>query len=467
MFVRKLILLIAMLAATQSIAQPIAQPAKQPVIRQWTLQSSVQQAIETSPELKKSIAELGVRQADINLSSLWPDPEIAFRVDNKMGQDDGAGGYDLTDIVVRQSIPMSRIKYQEEAASASMKAARFSQQFQSLQVQNRVSKVFHQLQFASAKLTLAKKRLKLANELNGKADKKSQVVVVRYLTPLEKMRLNIIREEARQAEGSAEGKYKEALSEFVKLLGIEMSRVSSVSELQPVSDIPNLEKLLELQNSHAQLSSQQQEVLAANHSIDVARSSQMIDPTIGLSWSKDTLSTGREDIYAIMFNIQIPITDRKATAESKATYKASQQKIELQLLKRELKINLNRSYTHLNHVIGQSVDYKKKVLKPAAKMLELTNKGFSSGELNILSLVDANNTYFEARLTYIDLLYQARMELADVKLFAGQLITDTQVQYSSGPNSSMQSSASYSSASHGSASHGSDSKGSSLDMESK
>jgi cobalt-zinc-cadmium efflux system outer membrane protein len=408
-FVRNLLLLIAVLASTQSIAQ------------QWNLESSVQQAIATSPELKKSIAELGVRQADINLSSLWPDPEIGFKVDNKMGQDDGAGGYDLTDITVRQSIPMSRIKYQEEAAAASMKAAHFSQQYRSLQVQNRISKVFHQLQFASAKLTLAEKQLKLANEMYGQDESESKGVVVRYLSPLEKMRLTIIREEAKQASGSAEGKYKEAISEFVKLLGIEMGSVTSVSELLPVENIPNLKQLTELQNSHAQLSSQQQEVMAANHKIDVARSTQMIDPSIGLSWQ-------REDIYAIMFNIQIPITDRKTTAESKATYKASQQKIELQLLKRELKINLNRSYTHLNHVIEQAVEYKKKVLKPAGKMLELTNKGFTSGELNILSLVDANNTYFEARLTYLDLIYQARVELAEVKLYAGQLITDTQVQ---------------------------------------
>ncbi len=420
MFLRNLLLLITVMVSTQSIAQ------------QWTLQSSVQQAIATSPELKKSIAELGARQADINLSSMWPDPEIAFRVDNRMGQDDGAGGYDFTDVLIRQSIPMSRIKYQEEAAAASMKAAHFSQQFQSMQVQSRVSKVFHQLQFASAKLSLAEKQLKLANEMygqdKGSKNKSRAQVVVRYLSPLEKMRLTIIREEAKQASGSAEGKYKEALSEFVKLLGIEMDSVTSVSELLPVTDIPNLKQLSELQNSHAQLTSQQQEVQAANHKIDVARSSQMIDPTIAVSWSKDTLSTGREDIFGIMFNVQIPITDRKATAESKATYKASQQKIELQLLRRELKINLNRSYTHLNHVIEQAVEYKKKVLKPAGKMLELTNKGFTSGELNILSLVDANNTYFEARLTYLDLIYQARVELAEVKLYAGQLITDTQVQ---------------------------------------
>lgn len=413
--------LIALILITVSVTNPS-------IAQQWTLQSSVEQAIVTSPELKKSIAELGVRQADIDLSSLWPDPEIGFKVDNKMGQDDGAGGYDLTDITVRQSIPMSRIKYQEEAAAASMKAAHFSQQFESLQVQNRVSKVFHQLQFASAKLLLAEKQLKLANEMYGQDKSKSKGIVVRYLSPLEEMRLTIIREEAKQAEGSAEGKYKEALSEFVKLLGIEMDSASSVSELLPVTDVPDLKQLSDLQSSHAQLSSQQQEVLAANHKIDVARSSQMIDPTIGLSWQRDTLSTGREDIYAIMFNVAIPITNRKTRAESKATYKASQQKIELQLLKRELKINLNRSYTHMNHVIEQAVEYEKKVLKPAGKMLELTNKGFTSGELNILSLVDANNTYFEARLTYLDLIYQARVELAEVKLYAGQLITDTQVQ---------------------------------------
>lgn len=394
----------------------------------WNLQSSIQQAIMASPELKKSIAELGVREADINLSRLWPDPEIGFRVDNKMGKDDGAGGYDLTDITIWQSIPLSRLKYQEKAATASMKAARFSQQYQLLQVQNRVSKIFHQLQFASAKLALAKKQLKLADSMSAQGAVRPGGVVVRFLTPLEKMRLSIIREEARQAQENAEGKYQEASSEFVKLLGIEADAVASVSELSPISEVPDIKHLLELQNSHAQLSSQQQEVLAANYKIDVARSSQTLDPSIGLSWQRDALSTGREDIYAVMVNLQIPLSDRKTTAESKATYKASQQKIELQLLRRELRINLNRSYTHLKHIIEQADKYRNNVLKPAGNMLVLTKKGFSSGELNILSLVDANNTYFDAQLNYLDLLYQARVELADVKLFAGQLITDAQVR---------------------------------------
>jgi len=396
----------------------------QPNIQEWNLRSSVQQAVTVSPELKKSIAELGVRQADIKMSSLWQDPEVEFRVDNKMGQDDGRDGYDLTDITISQPIPISRIKYQEDAASASMEAARFSLQFELLKLQNRVSKVFHKLQFESAKLSLAEKQLTLARGL--KSQNKSNSHVVRYLTPLEEMRLNIIHEEANQTAGNSEGHYKEALSYFVKFLDLEHDHVTTVSKLLPVEDIPDLAMLTELQNKHVQLSSQHQEVLAANHGIDVARNSQMIDPSISFSWQKDTLSTGREDIYAVMFNIQIPFNDRENIATNKATYKASQQKIELQLLKRELKINLDRSHAHLKHIVEQAEQYKKKVLKPAEKMLELTKMGFSSGELNILSLVDANNTYFEARLTYLELLYQARMELAEVQLYAGQMIKGVQ-----------------------------------------
>ncbi len=405
--------------------------SSQAYARSWTLESSIQQAMATSPELKKSAAEIGSRKQEINLSSLWPDPDIGFRVDNKMGQDDGSGGYDVTDITISQPIPVSRIKYQTSAAEASLKAAEFARQYKSLQVQNRVARVFHQLQYAAAELSLAKKQLALADKMQTQSRKNSQGVVVRYLTALEKMRLSIIHEDARQAAASAEGKYAEALSEFVKLLDIDAGAVTEVSDLEPVTSIPDIDHLISLQGRHAQLSSQKQEVLAAKYEIDVARNSQYADPTIGLSWSRDTFFYGRDDIYAIMFNVQIPLSDRKNTAASKATFKASQKRIDLQLLQRELKINLNRSYTHLNHVVEQASEYEKKMLEPARKILTLTSKGFNSGELNILSLVDANNTYFEARLQYLDLIYQARLELADVKLFAGQLLDEKAGQESS------------------------------------
>jgi cobalt-zinc-cadmium efflux system outer membrane protein len=413
------------------LAVPIIFFTSESIAQQWTLKSSIEQAMSTSPELQISMAEIGARREDVNLSGLWPDPEIELRVDNKLGQDDGSGGYDLIDIKVSQAIPLSRTKYQKTVASANLKASEFSRKYQALLIQNDVSKVFHQLQLASAEYTLANKRLELADQQSKQSQKSSDGIVVRYLTPLEKMRLSIIREEASQAASSAEGKYRETLDEFAKLLVIKSDMMITVSELQPIDIIPDISHLIAIQDEHAQIAGQEQKLLAAKSEIDVARSTQTLDPTISLTRSQDTFPNGRDDVYGIMFNIQIPIHDRKNKAESKANYKASQQNIELQQLRRELRIDLQRSFTHLNHVIEQAVEYKQKVLKPAKEMLELTNKGFASGELKMLSLVDANNTYFEARLHYLDLLYQSWVELADVNLYAGQLMTDLDDQSAS------------------------------------
>jgi len=409
--------------------QSIAADAARPTLQQWTLESSIQQAMTVAPELKKSMTTIGASEADMKMSSLWPDPSIEFRVDNKLGKDDGSGGYDLTDVTISQAIPFSRLKNQKLSAEASFKSAQFLQKHSQLQVQNRVSKVFHELQLASANMQLMERRLAFANQLNHSADKKAKGVVVRYLTPLEKMRISVIREEANQAVSNAEGKYYEALNEFTKLLGLDAGADIHVAELQAIEKVPALDFLSDFQEKHPQLVAQQQRLQSANADIEVARKSQVADPVVSLSRSEDSFASGREDVYALMLNIQIPLQDRKSSAVSKAGFKASEQRIELQRLKRELQINLKRSVTHANHIVEQASSYKQKVLKPAKKILDLTKKGFTSGELNMLSLVDATNTYFDARVRYLDLLYQAHAELADIYLFAGHLITDSDTQY--------------------------------------
>jgi len=125
-----------------------------------------------------------------------------------------------------------------------------------------------------------------------------------------------------------------------------------------------------------------------------------------------------------MFSLQIPLSDRTSKAASRATHLASEQRIELDRMQRDLHINLKQSHTHLHHLVEQAEDYRSKVLDPAGEMLALTRSGFTSGELNMLNLVDANNTYFEARLKYLDLLYQAHVELADMRFYAGQMLVD-------------------------------------------
>ncbi|MCW9046606.1 MAG: TolC family protein [Gammaproteobacteria bacterium] len=390
--------------------------------QQWTLQSSIAQAMTTSPELKISSAEIGARTSELELSGMWPDPSVELKVDNQMGRDEGTGDYGLSEITISQDIPLSRLKHQKSVAEAQLNAAMHSQSNETLVIQNRVAKVFYELQFATAAFELTHQRVKLADKLKASANNNKSDTLVRYLTPLEKMRLSIISEKAHQEEAAAEGKYRETLTEFYKLLGIDNNNKVNVPELLPVIDIPELDFLSDQQDRHPLLSTQQQILQAATNEIDVARNSAMRDPSISINKLRENFSSGTESVYGVMFNIEIPIHDRKSSKVSKANYNASQHRIELARLKRELQINLNQSYTHLNHVIEQTSEYKIKVLNPAKKILSLSEKGFISGELNILSLVDANNTYFESYMQYLDLMYQSWMEMADINLYAGQFI---------------------------------------------
>jgi len=396
--------------------------------QQWTMQSSIAQAMSTSPELKKSSAEVAARNADLQLSSLWPDPSVELKVDNQVGLDVGSGDYELSEITISQDIPLSRIRHQKSVAEAHLSAAKHSQNNDTLLIENRVAKVFYELQLTSAAYELTEKRVQLADKLNASSVKNNQGSVVRYLSPLEKMRLSIIREKAHQSESAAEGKLQETLTEFYKLLGINPVDKINVPDLMPVSILPDLATLTQLQDRHPLLSSQQQNLQAATNEIDLVRSSTMKDPSISINRLRENFSSGTENVYGLMFNIEIPIHDRKSTAISKARYSASQQRIELGRLKRNLQINLKRSFTHLNHIIEQASEYEKNVLQPATKMLALSEKGFISGELNILSLIDANNTYFDSHMQYLDLIYQSWIELADINLYAGKFTSDNNPQ---------------------------------------
>ena len=395
----------------------------QAIANHWTLQSSIAQAMNNSPELQQSTALIGARKAQRQLSEMWPDPSIEFKVDNQVGLDTGTGNYALSEISISQDIPLSRMTYQSRVANAQLNSAVHAQSQEALLLQNKVARTFYQLQLASEISALAQQRIDLADKLHASTNKKQRDPMIRYLTPLEKMRLDILREKSYQRAAAANGKRHEILIEFYKILGLDISQQTSVPPLLSVKKIDSLSQLKQLQSNHPLLASQRENLQAASDEIKLARSSSMRDPSISINRLRENFSTGTESVYGIMLNIEIPIHNRKNSAVSKAKYGARLQRIELARIKRDLELNLSRSHTHLNHVIEQANQYKDKVLEPAKKILQLSEKGFISGELNVLSLVDANNTYFESHIQYLNLLYQAWIEVCEINLNAGKFIS--------------------------------------------
>ena len=385
----------------------------------WSLRQSIQRVLEVAPETRISAAQLKSRQADLSQALAWPNPEISLRADEKLGIDDGKGGIDLTNFSITQPLPLGRLARRGKVAEANLMAAQANSQQQQLYLEHATALVFHHLQLTQANFHLAQQQLKLAQDYRQKKRNGHRDPLVRYLTPLEKQRLNIMYETANQALSTAEGKYEEARARFTSLLQLDTQNKLTVTDLKPVSRTADLHSLEQQLQTHASLLTRQRKLDAARAGIDASRDVNRADPTLTVFRERDYLAGRRTDYNGIVLGIQIPLWQSQKNYMAKAKAKRDEALAQLQSTQRDLSAHLHQSYTHLGHVIGQARNHRQNLLRPAKQVLELSRRGFASGELNLLALIDANNTYFGARRHYFELMQRALMEAAELRLAAG------------------------------------------------
>lgn len=390
----------------------------------WTLDASMRRAVEVAPEMKAADAEIGKQQGKLQQAGAWPNPSVELQVDDSLGLEDAAGGYDLTRLAISQPLPLGRLTHQREQAEAALAGAGAQRHQQQLLLEYQVAQRFHALQLAQAKLQLAEQRLQQASRYHRTdhrpADKDP---LVRYLSPLEGMRLDIVHQAAEQAVEIAEGEFNEVASHFKALLGIPREQQLQLTALAPVPRPEGLSTLEAALQRHPALQAVRQDIATAQAGIAVAKSQRFADPTLMLFRNEAFLGGRRQDSTGVMLSIQVPLWNQNKGAVSQARFSMYQAQAEMDLRQRELITNLRKSYIHLGHLIAQAEHYRTKLLQPAGKVFMLTRKGFEAGELNILTLIDANNTYFDAQARYLELLEQGWLELAELRKSAGLMLT--------------------------------------------
>ena len=401
--------MIGCLVATPALAQALP----------WTLESSIARALQHAPELRASAAEIAARSGDIVQASAWPNPTVELRADEKLGIADGRGGYTVNQATITQAIPLGRLAHQRRAAEANLDAAREEQRYQRLQIEARVAHAFHTLQLTQARQQLAQERLTFATGLG-----KGTSVLVRYLTPLERARLDILRESARQEVAHAEGTWSEALAQFRALLALPPDAQPATALLIAADAPATLAVLSERLTSHPALRATQQLRAASRAGVDVARAQRYADPTISIFREQDTLANSRQNYTGIMLGVHIPLWNKGDGGVARARAEADKVDAQLDVQRRDLDSRLRQSHLHLGHLIEQAEHYRTRLLVPARQVLTLTRKAYTSGEQNGLALVDANNTYFEAQARYLDLLHEAWIETAELRLAAGISLMD-------------------------------------------
>ncbi len=382
----------------------------------WTLETTAQRVLEQAPERRAAEAEVKARQGVLRQAGVWPNPTVELGADNSLGKEDGQGGADLTQFRVSQPLPVSgRLGVQRKQADAGLKQAEAEAGQQSLALEYEAARVFHGLQLNRALFLLAEQRLQSADEFQDIGRRREQAG---DLSRLERLRLDVVRESAKQLIASAEGEYSESLSDFLTLLNVAEAdpAVAALNHPPVLPDLAGLESQFE---ANPILSAARQRVEAARHGVDVARANRFADPELWLARERGFLGGSRQDVTAIGVAVTLPLWDRGKGHIDTARAAKQKAQFEAEALQRQIGNRLRLNHLHLAHLIEQAQEYRGKVLEPAEEIFQLSRKGFAAGEVEILNLVDAVETYFDARARYLELLQQSWLEAAELRRAAG------------------------------------------------
>jgi len=391
-----------------------------------SLEQSIQMAVSVAPELQAAQAKLGAQEAQLGSINTWPNPTVGMQVDNVLDLESGGSGYDLTEISFSQPIPLQRMKHERKQADLGIQKAQAQYQQQHLQLEYQVAQLFYEVQHKSALLKLAKQRLYEVQQHQKKhrSGKGEFDPLVRYVTPLEVMRLDIVLQTAKQGVAVAEGQYDEAAASFKALLALPLTQALNLPDLTPATLTLSHDDLKAALREHPSLRAGTLAVEEAEAGIAVAKANRIGDPVVTLFRRTDFLAGQRQAVNGIAVSVDVPFWNTSNSASVEAGFVAQQVQADVNTQQRDLQANLHKSYLHYGHLIAQTKHYRNKVLKPAKKMLNLTHRGFDVGELSVLTLVDAYNTYFDAQISHTNLLVQAWQELAMLRLSAGLSVVD-------------------------------------------
>jgi len=400
----------------------------------WTLDKSVNHALGVAPEMRATEAGIAARAGNLTQAEAWPNPIATLRADEKLGLEDGRGGYTLNQLTITQALPFQRLDHQRRAAVAELESARANQNYQRLLLETRTAQAFHMLQQATERQRLAQERLAFADTLQlrderqeigrskvgrPKNDQPKNDQLVRYLSPLELARLDILRATAHQDVSLAEGKWSESLAQFRALLALPPDAQPETVRLLPATTPVELSTLLERLTAHPALQATQLTRDSSRAAVDVARAQRFADPTLSVIYEQDNFAGERRNYTGLMLGVPIPVWNRNEGGVARARGEADKAEAELEIQRRDLGNRLRQSHLHLGHLIEQAEHYRTHLLQPARRVLDLTRKGYTTGEQNGLALVDASNTYFDAQARYLELLRDAWIEAAELRLAAG------------------------------------------------
>lgn len=384
---------------------------------EWTLEASVQRALERAPEIAAVDGEIRAGEGEREQAGRWPNPSLELGASDRIGRELSKGGSTLTEFSLSQPLPLGgRLSHARAVAGARVEALGAAAESERLRVEHEIALRFHGVQLSAARLALSQGFLVEAEAFRQVGRRRAEAG---ELSSLERMRLDLVREEAYQQVNSLEGDHSDAMAQLRPYLDLPEEAELRTVPLGPVPEPLSLEELSALADRHPRKLAARLRQHATERQVAHRRAERIADWELALALERDVFDGRKDEVTALRLRIPLPLWDQRQGAVKQALGQAEVEAARARVLERDLDAALRNAHAHLHHLITQAEHHRRQVLEPASQVYRLSRLGFEAGEVDLLGLIDAAGAYFSAQGRYLELLHDGWLEAAALRFAAG------------------------------------------------
>ncbi|GAB6082946.1 TolC family protein [Desulfuromonas carbonis] len=382
-----------------------------------TLQEALQRTLAANPDLAAAGAEQQAAAAERRQAGRRPNPELGVSLENALGS--GAyQGSDGAELTLELSLPVElggKRRLRREAADLALELAATAQASARIEALTTTRQRYlavlaaqEQLQLAQEEVAAANRSLQAAEERisTGKAPRVDRLRLQgeASIAALERTRAERALELARQALAAAWGA---TAVDFERLAG----------ELTPLPDLPELatvEGLLEQTPAaaRARLASAR-----SRNQLAQTRAERIPDPSLTLGWRHFQES----DDQALVFGVALPLplfnSGRDAVAAAGSRLQGELARA--QSARNQARQELRSAWQGLADARAAAELFAQQIVPAAAESFAAADFGYRAGKFNLIELLDAQRTLFEARRRQLEAVYTCQLAASELQRLLG------------------------------------------------
>lgn len=370
-----------------------------------------------NPALKSQSHEIRISEAAKLQASLHPNPEVGVEVEN-IGIKDSVE----TTVMLSQLIEMGD-KRRQRVRHASLGRDRAAMDYEAarLDILTTANQRFIDVLSAQRRLETTEQLVKLSEQALGAV---SARVDAGRDSPIEQTRSRIALSNAKIAFTQAKQTLAASRKALANMWGASRPTFGKViADFDDIRPVSSEEELVKLISNNPDLALWAVEIEQRRAALDLERANGKSDITVGggVKYLEEDGETG----MVVGLSIPLPFFDRNQGGRLRAATRLSQAAEQQEAARLRINTALTKAYMEMSNAYVQTIELKNNVLQNTQDLFDVSTAGYNAGKFDYLTVLDAQERLFEARLTYIDSLTAFHKARAEVERLAGHDISKT------------------------------------------